>query len=288
MISETKNPTAAEVSFVIRTYNEAEFIGRLLEVLSAQEPRTASEVVVVDSGSTDDTVAIAQRWRVRVIQIPRAQFDYSEALNLGIRNARGQLIMNLSAHAIPCGNRWLSAMISHFSDPSVAGVYCRQAPWPDASRREVRRIRGEFGETAVVYDRMPSDQRVPFTNSAGCLRRSLWERHPFRLPWGEDFEWATWAVANGYKIVYEPSVWVNHSHNLTSRQAARRLINCEKSTDLELSRRRTMRLTLRQAAGHAYRDLKELLGLGTGEPGRLRAAWESVARAYWFLRDFKR
>ncbi len=277
------------VSFVVRTYNEAAFIGRLLTAIGAQKGLSAEpEVVVVDSGSTDDTVAIVQRWPVKVLRIPREEFDYSEALNLGISKSCGELVVNISAHAIPAGTGWLAGMVSHFADERVAGVYCRQVPWPDADQREVRRIGREFGEAPAVYDRVPADGRVPFTNSAGCIRRSVWERHRFRLPWGEDFEWATWAVAHGFQIVYEPSVCVFHSHNLTCRQAARRLINSERSTDLELGRRRTLAFTLRQAAGHACRDIRELLALGAEEPSRLQSGWQAVARAYWFLRDFGR
>ena len=278
-----------DVSFVIRTFNEGEFIGRLLEVLSVQEAGPARcEVIIVDSGSTDETLSIAQRWPVRIRRIPKEEFDYSDALNRGIADARSPLIINLSAHAIPSSKTWLASMISHFVDPFVAGVFCRQLPWPDAPGREVRRIKSEFGEIPISYDKLSPHRRVPFTNSAGCIRRSLWEKHPFRLPWGEDFEWATWAVANGHKIIYEPGVSVYHSHNLTCRQAARRLVNCEKSTDVELGRPRTTRLTVRQAAGHAYRDVKELFTLGDSEPERLRAAWEAIQRAYWFFRDFKR
>jgi rhamnosyltransferase len=281
-------PGDIEVSFVIRTYNEALFIGRLLETLAAQEGVAGSrEVIIVDSGSTDDTVLIAQRWPVKLLTMAKEKFDYAEALNLGIANSRGRLVVNISAHAIPSGPNWLAALHRHFTDERVAGVYCRQLPWPEADRREVARIRREFGEEPAIYDRMPAANRVPFTNSAGCLRRRLWEQHPFRLPWGEDFEWATWAVAGGHKIVYEPGVWVYHSHNLTCRQAAWRLIQGEKAVDLERHRARSAALTLRQAAGFAYRDLKELLRADGAVTSRLKPASEAVFRAYWFLRDFK-
>ena len=56
----------AEITPVILTYNEAANIGRSLERL-----RWAKEVVVVDSNSTDDTLAIARRFaNVRTVQRP--------------------------------------------------------------------------------------------------------------------------------------------------------------------------------------------------------------------------
>ena len=150
MISATTSPT--DVGFIIRTYNEAGFIGRLLQILDAQETTKSLSIVVVDSESTDDTVAIAQRWPVQIVRIPKARFDYSQALNLGISRSRSPLIVNISAHAIPSGSAWLAGIVSHLRNPSVAGAYCRQLPWPDASSREVRRIKSEFGEKPITFD----------------------------------------------------------------------------------------------------------------------------------------
>ncbi len=55
------------VSVVIRSYNEAAHIGKLLEGLERQT--TQHEVIVVDSGSTDGTVGIARRYGAHVVQI---------------------------------------------------------------------------------------------------------------------------------------------------------------------------------------------------------------------------
>ena len=99
------------VSFVVRTYNEAAFLGRLLDVLDAQLGVTASrEVIVVDSGSTDGTPDIARDRGVNLIEISKAAFDYSKALNLGIEQGDGDVIAILSAHAIPCTTDWLAVM----------------------------------------------------------------------------------------------------------------------------------------------------------------------------------
>src|SRR5690348_1584101 len=68
----------AHITPVILTYNEAPNIGRTLEAL-----RWASAVVVVDSGSSDATTAIARRFpNVRIFERPFD--DHATQWNFGI------------------------------------------------------------------------------------------------------------------------------------------------------------------------------------------------------------
>lgn len=55
-----------KVSVVIPAYNEAAYIKKCLDALMAQE-EPADEIIVVDNNSTDDTVAIAQQYPVRIL-----------------------------------------------------------------------------------------------------------------------------------------------------------------------------------------------------------------------------
>lgn len=219
------------VSCIIRTYNEAEYIGNLIEVLRSQEEcGEGVEIVIVDSGSTDSTVEIAKNHEVNLIQIPKKEFNYSEALNLGIENSTGDLIVILSAHSIRCKNDCLHRMITHFKDEKVAGVYCKQAHWPDANWRELLRIRNIFGNDSKVFCKDDSDSEISFSNAASCIRRSVWERHPFVItPAAEDRDWTSWAIENPYSIVYEAEAQVYHSHHDSCRNAAkRRELKCKK------------------------------------------------------------
>ena len=134
------------VSCVVRTYNEAKRIGELISALRSQKSGLAElEIFVVDSGSTDGTVDIVKNLNVKLIEIPKEQFNYSYSLNLGIKESKSDLIVILSAHAIPSQDNLLQKMVSHFEDSKVAGVYCRQIPWPDADLHETLRIESMFG-----------------------------------------------------------------------------------------------------------------------------------------------
>jgi rhamnosyltransferase len=56
-----------------------------------------------------------------------------------------------------------------------------------------------------------------FHDTCSCLRRRVWEEHPFEaLPYGEDLDWGARVVQAGYKIIFEPEAVVHHSHDRSS------------------------------------------------------------------------
>jgi rhamnosyltransferase len=225
MATAAPNGSAAPtIGVVIRTLDESELIGRCLETLQSQRGTYDLDILVVDSGSTDATVEIAEAHGARVVHIAPADFDYSKALNLGMENVRGELIVILSAHAIPLDDSWLARMTAPFADSKVAGVASGQIAWPGAPWWEVARLHGIFGAERREYASGDTDGMV-FSNAASCVRRSVWRDAPFTLPAAEDLEWAQRVVAAGLTVVYEPAATVYHSHDEPPRAQARRMID---------------------------------------------------------------
>ncbi len=202
-------------SVIVRAYNEERHIGRLLEGISQQTIQP--EVILVDSGSTDATVAIARRFpRVRVVHIRPQDFTFGRALNLGIRQARSEFIVNASAHVYPVYPDWLERLLEPFADPRVAVTYGKQrgAPTTRFSEHQIFATWFPEGTSPVVQDH-------PFCNNANAaLRRSLWEQHPYdeSLPGLEDLAWAKWAMSQGYRVVYVPTAEIVHVHDEAPRQ----------------------------------------------------------------------
>ncbi len=272
------------VGVVIRALDEGELIGTCLERLHRQRGDFELDLLVVDSGSTDSTVEIARSLGARIVEICPSEFDYSTALNLGIDNVRGDIVVSLSAHAIPVDEHWLATMIAAFEEPSVAGVTCRQVPWPDAPWKEIERLRQAFGDARLVYGLADAAELV-FSNAASGIRRSVWRDQPFTLPAVEDLEWARRVVSAGWTIVYEPRATVFHSHEESARAQARRLIDISRVHDGDAGGR-TRRRTVRDAAGLLYRDSRSIVGLD--EPVRRKLAYmgQLARTAYYYVSDF--
>jgi GT2 family glycosyltransferase len=272
------------IGVVIRTLNEGDLIGRCLETLARQVSPYELDVLVVDSGSTDETLKIARTHGARIVELSPGGFDYSKALNLGIENVAGELVVSLSAHAIPVDDRWLERMTAPFSDPVVAGVYSRQVPWPDAPWQEVHRLRDQFGKADRVHDREHVDELV-FSNAASSIRRSVWQKEPFTLPAVEDLEWARRVIGAGWKIVYAPEASVYHSHHENARAQARRLIDINRVADSEA---RSRRRTVREAAGLLFRESRKIVSLD--EPLRRKPAYlaDLTRVVFYYVVDFSR
>ena len=91
-----------KTSVIIRTLNEAQFLGDCLEAIEAQTISGDSvEVVVVDSGSTDETLVIAEQHRCRIVTIQKSEFTFGRALNIGCEAASGDYLVFLSDIVFP-------------------------------------------------------------------------------------------------------------------------------------------------------------------------------------------
>ena len=106
-------------SIVIRAYNEEAHIGRLLKGIS-QQTYGDVETILVDSGSTDRTVEIAEEYGVQIVHISPEEFTFGRSLNRGIQAAQGEFIVIVSAHCYPVYPDWLEHLLVPFENPQVA------------------------------------------------------------------------------------------------------------------------------------------------------------------------
>jgi glycosyltransferase involved in cell wall biosynthesis len=215
------NPSRAKkiaVSIVIRSFNEEQHLGNLLKSIAQQNFRDF-EVVLVDSGSTDQTLQIAKQYSVRIENILPKEFTFGRSLNQGIRVSRGEIVVIASAHVLPLSENWLTAIVEPFDDKLVAMSYGKQRGGKGSQYSENQHWRNWFPEQSDL------DQSSNFSNNANsAIRRNIWEIQPFDedLTGLEDIAWSSWAKSKEYKIAYVAEAEVAHLHGESADQIINR------------------------------------------------------------------
>lgn len=217
-----------DVSIVIPTYNAGMEFDGVLEALAGQRSDFTYEILVVDSGSSDGTLELAREHSARVLSVPKSEFNHGGTRNRGISEARGEFVAMIVQDAVPVDEMWLQGLVENLvNSEKVAGVYSRQIPRPDCNPfsryalenhfTNLPERREQFIENPASYEALPPPQKlalISFDDVSSCIRRSVWEKHPFKhLSFGEDIEWSQRVMKAGYKIVYDPRSAVIHSHN---------------------------------------------------------------------------
>ncbi|MGH8048485.1 MAG: glycosyltransferase [Chthoniobacterales bacterium] len=207
-------------SIIIRTFNEARYLGEVLEAISRQTvPAQSREVVLVDSGSTDETVAIAKKHGCVIRTLSREEFSFGRSLNLGCDAARGEILVFISGHCVPRDEHWLAELVKPFDDAQVALTYGRQVGGDGT----------KFSEHLLFQKYFPAHRasnQAPFfcNNANAAFRRSAWAAHRFdeTLTGLEDMHLARRLVEGGMKVRYTPKGAVIHYHHEKWSQVRRR------------------------------------------------------------------
>lgn len=231
-VTQTLEPGPLDVSIVIPTLNGGEGLRRCLEGIAAQDFDGQREVVVIDSGSNDGTPELARSLGAVVREIARSEFNHGRARNLGAAIARGATLVFTSQDACPEDEHWLSALVTPLqSDSSLAGVYGRQLPMPDARPAERYFLDFLYGleprEQSVDDPRELSMETTLFSNVNSAMPRRVWEAFPFAedIVMSEDQEWSARVLLAGLRLRYVPEARVRHSHVYTLRSAFRRFFD---------------------------------------------------------------
>jgi len=216
MASDSPTPT---VDVIIPALNEARYLGACLESLAAQRyPLDAVTVFVVDNGSTDETVSIAEGFstnslRVRVLRQSRRGAAASR--NGAIREGRGELLALLDAHCI-LDPHWLPALAQRFSLPQLGG--CQATTVSRATSARVQRYldkSGELSNERILDDTVLGKRNLyPWILSGN----SMYRREAVEPVGGfdeglracEDVDLAWRVVLTGYQLAHEPKAVAVH------------------------------------------------------------------------------
>jgi glycosyltransferase involved in cell wall biosynthesis len=200
--------TPPDLSIVMISRNEAENIGRGIEsVLRAVERCPQTEIVLVDSASTDETVEIARQYPISIVRLrPSWLLSAAAGRYIGTLYTRGDLILYLDGD-MELVLEWLDQAIPFLLEhPELAGVA--------GYRRDVHLRDGQIiGEQDQYCDSEGRPVEVQDFGGAALYRRSALEQvggfNPYIIS-EEEPELCMRLRHAGYKLICLPHLMNRH------------------------------------------------------------------------------
>lgn len=207
------------ISVIIPTLEAGSSIGQLLSMLLSQD-QPPSEIIVIDSSSTDNTVDTAIRLGARTIVIPRQAFNHGKTRNTAAMEAQGDILVFMTQDAVPADKNLLGKLTAPLQIPDIAATYGRHIPKPDASPPEVFARHFNYPDKGLVKGMDDVGKygikTFLFSNVCSSIKKELFLKagmFPDRVRANEDMLISAKLIVKGYRIAYVPEAMVIHSHN---------------------------------------------------------------------------
>jgi glycosyltransferase involved in cell wall biosynthesis len=230
IITHKMEEIATKVSVVIPTKNAAsEDFESCLRGITQQKGLKELEIIVVDSGSNDDTVEIAKSYGAKIFSIPPEQFDHGATRNYGGDHASGELLVFTVHDAVPASDDLFYVMAQMLlSDPKLAAVSVRQIPRSNADLFACWQIWNHYQyvgcETRIsdIEDPKKVDamsiqelrRAAGLDDVCSMHRKSIWDKLKYRpTDFAEDLEYGIRCLKAKYKIGFLGDRAIIHSHN---------------------------------------------------------------------------
>lgn len=229
----------------IPTYNGEKYLRQIIDAVEAQDVDFAFELLIIDSGSKDDTLAIIKDAQTRYEnivfrQISNKDFGHGKTRNLAAELAKGEIVIYITHDAIPAHDRWLYEMVRPFElNNKIAGVIGKQIPRSNCIPMLKSEINGvfsgfgpDFGTTVFYKDTFVNSQglydAVTFYSDANSAARKslLTSSMPYKdVDYAEDQLFGRDVIDEGYYKAYAPRASVIHSNDLLLKEYRSRMFD---------------------------------------------------------------
>lgn len=221
-----------KVSFVIPNNNGlAVGLGDLIGSIQHQTHKNI-EIVVVDSGSTDDSISVLRQLGARVIEIAPEQFNHSYSRNRGASETSGEFIVFTVADALFDDPNWIRLNLALLEIYRAASLSTPQVPRGQASIHgqavsalSDSRFRQSRGVTVTIPGRLPTSwvsgsiaatvYGVDDTNH--LARASVFRQLKFRKSTVEDVDYGRRLYSAGHLLVLSSLTGIRHHHDVANR-----------------------------------------------------------------------
>ena len=225
------------ISIVIPVKNGDSWLENLFAGLETQTLFHECEIIVIDSGSTDNSLQICKKHNVSVYSISPQNFNHGLTRNLGLKYAKGKFILMTVQDAVPEKKNFLELLVECLEDGNTAGV-CGMQIVPEKTETnpfhwhrplETPKINCYQFQQPWQFDKLTPEEKMQiccWDDVCAMYTREALSEIPFReVLFGEDMAWCVDALRKGYRICYQPAAKVFHYHLDEPRYIYRRTIN---------------------------------------------------------------
>jgi glycosyltransferase involved in cell wall biosynthesis len=193
-----------KVSVVIPVYNEEEYLDACLSSVCRQE-EPADEIIVVDNNSTDQSMAIAQKYPLRIVKEKKQGISY--ARNAGFNTAKHEIIARVDAD-VTLPRNWTKQLKTNFLNNETDAV---------AGTVDLPTALGKLGTNLIldIFRLTQSGQGTLFGLNM-AITKEMWQKvRPYLIMDNklvhEDMDLALWVWKVGGRVVYDKELVVKSS-----------------------------------------------------------------------------
>lgn len=229
----------------IPVYNgEHDHLEETLTALYQQETDFAWDVLVTDSGSKDQSVAIVERFakehgNLRLIHLDKSEYSHGGTRQMAAEISQGEIMVYLSQDAVPANPQWLTEMVVPFAlNDKIVAVLGRQRPrlgcFP-AMKYDIQAVFNEQGsdEAITLWTRTNPDQIGHYTKESfysdvcsAAPREFLVKTIGYRpVKYSEDYEYGKDVLDAGYIKAYNGKAVVEHSNDVLLSEYKKRIFD---------------------------------------------------------------
>lgn len=224
-------PSAARrVAVLMPTLDAGPRFDAVLRALADQQP-ALQRLAIIDSGSSDGTVAKAQAAGLTVCPIAPSTFNHGATRQMAIEQLAGDaaFVVFLTQDAVLANPQAITCLLGAFDDSSVAAAYGRQLPHADATPVAAHARLFNYPPQSATRTLADADRlglKACFlSNSFAAYRVSALQQVGGFAPGlilGEDMHLAARLMLAGHAVRYQGDAIVYHSHNYSCLQEFQR------------------------------------------------------------------
>jgi O-antigen biosynthesis protein len=213
-----------KISVIVPTRNAGKEFPLLLRKFKAQKGIRECEIILVDSGSSDDTIRLGKKEGATVVEIPHETFNHGLSRNKGAEYATGDFLLFTVQDALPMTEQWLWEMANVLVKNDVVAVSCAEFPRSDCDLfyrllmwchyRHLHLDQDRF----LAWDKSCASDLGLRANSgisdlAALIKHDVFRKYKYHEGFGEDPELGKRLITDGHRIGFLYSTRVLHSHN---------------------------------------------------------------------------